>query len=347
MFKILIQRSKEYKELFDESRENRKKAQEYEMELSALQATNSDLSEKVNELEQYERDYEELRGKYEQLRGKMERDLSREIEKRMEELGIGIDRFEQLLVDREDLIELYIEKLYSLAKHFTGKSKELKKNRGLFIVLSDEQNLVDDNFSVFHEGQEEHLEEDGYEGIDNLPNIFSPKIENVFDYMGEKIEVTDEEGKIIAHLERDGTLLINLKGLAFKSCMMVEGVRTHKVYDSVEPLKEGNAKHNAAIYASSLDEVMAVVVVSEETSKVTLFKDGRFIKSYDPNTKTEETRADIFGEEAEDKKVISIKQRLTEVVESGKIAEPAEKQPKEQATPEALASDDVSQQSAV
>ena len=340
MFRILS--SKAAKELYNENRENRQKAQEYEMELSALQATNSDLSEKVNELEQYERDYEELREKYEQLREKTELDLNREIEKRMKELGINIDRFEQLWADREDLIELYIEKLYALARHFTMKSKELKKNRGLFIILADEQNLVDANFSVFHEGQEEHLEEECYEGIDNLPSIFSPKVDDVLDYMGEKIEVTDEEGKIIAHLERDGSLLINLRGLAFRSCLMVEGVRTHKVYNKVEPLKEGNAKHNAALYASSLDEVMAVVVVSEETSKVTLFRDGKFIKSYDPNTETEETRAEVFGEEVDDKKVISMKERLTDVFDSAKTTEPTEMQPEEQPTPETLAGDAVS-----
>jgi len=342
MFKILS--SKEYKELYDENRENRQKAQEYEMELSALQATNSDLTERVNDLEQYERDYDELKEKFEQLKEKTERDLNREIEKRMKELGIDIDRFEQLWADREDLIGLYIEKLYSLANHFTKKSKGLKKNRGLFIILADEQNLVDDNFSVFHEGQEEHLGEELYEGIDNLPSIFSPQIDDVLDYMGEKIEVTDDEGKVISHLERDGALLIDLKGLAFRSCMMVEGVRTHKVYTKVEPLREGNAKHNAAIYASSLNEVMAVVVVSEETSKVTLFRDGKFIRSFDPNSETEETRTEVFDEEAEDKKVISMKQRLTEVLDS--TEESTERQPIEQPGSDALVSDGTSQKSA-
>jgi len=337
MFKVLS--SKEYKKLRDESRDNLRKAKEYEMELSALQASNSDLSEKASELEQYKRDYEELGETYEQLKEKTEQDLNREIEKRMKELGIDFDTFEQLWADREDLIELYIDKLYSLAKHFTQKSKELKKNRGLFVILVDERNLVDDDFSVFHEGQEEHLEKDSYKGIDNLPSIFSPKIDEVFDYMGEKIEVTDDDGKVIAHLERDGALLIHLKGLAFRSCMMVEGVRTHRVYEKVESLKEGNAKHNAAIYASSLDEVMAVVVVSEETSKVTLFKDGKFIKSFDPITETEETRADTFGEKEADKKVISMKQRLAAVLAPEESTAPVETMPQEPLKTEALAGD--------
>jgi len=90
--------------------------------------------------------------------------------------------------------------------------------------------------------------------------------------------------------------------------MMVEGVRTHKVYDKVESLLEGNAKHNAAIYASSLDEVMATIVISEETSKVTLFKDGKFVKSYDPYADVEKTRAEIMGEEKKkETKVVPMK----------------------------------------
>jgi len=334
MFKILS--SKEYKKLYDESRENLRKAREYEMELSALQANNSDLLERASELEQYKRDYEELKETYEQLKEKAEQDLSREIEKRMKELGIDVEKFEQLWADREDLIELYIDKLYSLAKHFTQKSKEMKKNRGLFVILVDERNLVDDSFSVFHEGQGEHLEDDFYKGIDNLPNIFSPQIEDVLDYMGEKIEVTDDDGKVIAHLERDGALLIHLRGLAFRSCMMVEGVRTHKVYDKVEPLKEGNAKHNAAIYASSLDEVMAVVVVSEETSKVTLFRDGKFMKSFNPIIETEETRAEILGEDEADKKVISMIQRLAAVFAPEEPTASVEQMPQEPLKTEAL-----------
>ena len=71
---------------------------------------------------------------------------------------------------------------------------------------------------------------------------------------------------------------------------MVEGVRTHRVFDKVERLHKGSARHNAAIYASSLDEVMVSIVISEETSEVTLFRDGRFIESYDPYTDQETSR---------------------------------------------------------
>jgi hypothetical protein len=58
----------------------------------------------------------------------------------------------------------------------------------------------------------------------------------------------------------------------------------------VERLLKGSARHNAAIYASALGEVMVAIVVSEETSEVTLFRDGRFTKSYDPYTDVETLR---------------------------------------------------------
>ena len=75
MFKILS--SRKYKELHDERMENRRKSQEYKMELSVLQASNSNLSDRLNELEKYKRDYEEINGKYEQLKEETERDLNR------------------------------------------------------------------------------------------------------------------------------------------------------------------------------------------------------------------------------------------------------------------------------
>lgn len=140
VFKILS--SRKYKELHDEMMENRRKSQEYKMELSVLQASNSDLSDRLNELEkckkdyeklnrkyeqlkekteqdlnrlsdrlneleQYKRDYEKLNGKYEQLKEKTEQDLNRGIEERMKEPGIVGD---MTLKDLEKLYILHILK---------------------------------------------------------------------------------------------------------------------------------------------------------------------------------------------------------------------------------------------
>jgi len=272
------------------------------------QLKNKSLLEKIRQLEKYEEEFNQIKSEYDDLKERNQFELEQAIDKRIKEIGVSKNKFEQLAADREELIELYVDKLYSLSKHFATESREISENRGLFIVLVDERNLKDNNFSVFHEGQIEHLNQECYIGIDQVPQIFSPNIKEVFTFMGEKVESVDKNGEVIGYDERDGAVLINLKGVAFMSRMMVEGVRTHKVYDKVESLLEGNAKHNAAIYASSLDEVMATIVISEETSKVTLFKDGKFVKSYDPYADVEKTRAEIMGEEKKkETKVVPMK----------------------------------------
>ena len=201
-----------------------------------------------------------------------------------------VQNYESLWADREDLVEIYLKKLYSLAKKFALLNKEAKNNRGLFLLLVDQRNMVNDNFSEFHDGQTEYLAQEKYREIDSVPHIFSSDIDEVLDDMGEKVATKDENGEITGYKERDGALLINLAGCAFRSCIMVEGVRTHQVYERVEALQKGSAKHNAGIYASSLDEVLAAIIVSGENSEVVLFRDGRFVKSYDPFTDTETLR---------------------------------------------------------
>jgi len=124
--------------------------------------------------------------------------------------------------------------------------------------------------------------------------------------MGEKTIIKDKSGKITGHEERDGSLLVNLQGVAFRSCMMVEGVRTFRVYDKVDQLQKGSSRHNAAIYASSLAEVMASMVVSEENSEVTLFIDGKFIKRYDPHHDIEITQEQELEAEIEEGKIEAI-----------------------------------------
>lgn len=273
-----------------------------------MQLKNKSSLEKIRQLEKYEEEFNQIKSEYDDLKERNQFELEQAIDKRIKEIGISKNKFEQLVYDREELIELYVDRLYSLSKHFATESREISENRGLFIVLVDERNLKDNNFSVFHEGQIEHLNQECYIGIDQVPQIFSPNIKEVFTFMGEKVESVDKNGEVIGYDERDGAVLINLKGVAFMSRMMVEGVRTHKVYDKVETLLEGNAKHNAAIYASSLDEVMAAIVISEETSKVTLFRDGKFLKSYDPYSDLEKTRAEVLGEEKKkETKVVPMK----------------------------------------
>ena len=302
MFKILSR--KRYRQLIDERNDLRRQVLD-DQEYNQLENKYRNLEKQKNELEkrleqettklqgqlevlqQESQESELIQQKYQKLKEEVDLRISEEIDEAIQEFGLTLSEIEKLWTDRSDLIELYVEKMYSLAKHFAKANEEMRKNRGLFLLLVDRRNMVDDNFSEFHDAQMEHLAEHQYEGIDQLPHIFSLKVKEVFNYMGEKIILKDDTGKITGHEERDGALLIDLKGTAFRSCMMVEGVRTHRVYSKVERLQKGSARHNAAIYASSLDEVMAAIVISEQNSEVTMFRDGCQIKSYDPYTDVE------------------------------------------------------------
>ena len=281
-FKILGRA--QHRHLLNQQKNLRRQIQELEEKLNALttekdelearhQAEKSALNHQLETLQQTAQDHEEL-----------QRRIAEDIHSVTKELGLSSKQIETLWADRLDLVDLYIDKLYSLAKDFACANREMRKNRGLFLLLIDRRNMDGDNFSEFHNGQIEHLTEKQYQGINQLPQIFSPKIDEIFSYMGEKVILKDTSGEITGHEERDGAILVDLSGIAFRSRIMVEGVRTHRVFDKVERLHKGSARHNAAIYASSLDEIMVSIVISEETSEVTLFRDGRFIESYDPYT---------------------------------------------------------------
>ncbi len=288
MFKILSRRR--YQRMLNEQQSLRHQREQLENNFKNLEkeknSREAEYARETSELKQQLEALEQTSKRFEQL----QQHISEGIDGLADELGISRAQIEKLWADRLDLIGLYIDKLYVLAKHFARANKKVRENRGLFLLLVDRRNMVDANFSEFYEGQTEHLMQSQYQDTDQAPQIFSSKIDEVFSYMGEKVILKDESGKITGHEERDGVLLVDLRGMAFRSRIMVEGVRTHRVYDKVEPLQKGSARHNAAIYASSLDEIMAAIVVSEETSEVTLFRDGRFVESYDPYTDMETLR---------------------------------------------------------
>lgn len=250
----------------------------------------ADYDARLKKLQHQAQDYDALHARFQQLKDDVEAQILEGINTQIKELGLSPAQVEALRADRKDLIELYLKKLYSLARKFALSNKEMRTNRGLFLLLVDQRNMVSENFSEFHDGQSESLTQEKYKEIDGVPHIFSSNIDEVLDYMGEKVVIKDESGEITGYEERDGALLINLEGSAFRSCIMVEGVRTHRAYEKVEALQKGSAKHNAGIYASSLDEVLAAIIVSEENSEVVVFRDGRFVKSYDPFTDAETLR---------------------------------------------------------
>ncbi len=299
MFKILS--GQKYRNLLTEQNHLQARCRELEKEIKTLAQEKEQLVEvKIEQQEELEErstnltelseNYKVLETQLEEIKEQTKTDVDSVVEDTIKELGLNRTQVEKLQADRKDLIQLYINKLYSLSRHFAMSSRGMEKNRGLFVVLADYRNMVGNNFSEFHDGQLEHLDQSKYKGIDYLPHIFSTKVNEVLAFMGEKTFLRDETGKVTGHEERDGALLIDLQGVAFRTCMMVEGVRTYRVYQKVERLTKGSARHNAALYASSLDEVMAAIVVSEETSEVTLFIDGQFVKSFDPLTNNETTR---------------------------------------------------------
>ena len=310
MFFFKILRRRDYQQLLDEQnelREQRRHYQQLESQYKILEKQKGNLENKYQKqtteiagqleaVEQKAADYELLQAEYQKLKEGVQERIAEEIEEGVKELGFSRTQIEKLWEDRAELVELYRDRLYSLAKQFSQANREMRKNRGLFLLLVDNRNLVNENFSEFHDGQTEHLIQGQYQGIDDLPQIFSPKINDVFSYMGEKVMLKDENGEITGYEERDGALLIDLRGISVRSRIMVEGVRTYRVYSRVEALTKGSAKHNAAIYASSLNEVMVAIVVSEENSEVTMFRDGRFIKSYSPYGDAETLRENNIAE---------------------------------------------------
>ncbi len=257
------------------------------------------LAELVKERDALRQAGDQIRQEYETFRDQVEDMVEKRATERLREMNISQRRFEQLAKDHAELVQLHTERLYALACRFADQSASDQQNRGLFVLLVDRQNLDAHSFSDFHEGQDEYLEHEEFRGIERLPHIFSPHAQQVLEYMGGKEIRLSREGDILGYEERDGAVLVDLRGVIHKTRQMVEGVRTHKVYSKVERLLTGSARHNAALYASSLDEVVIAIVVSEETNQVTLFRDGRFDHCYDPYEQRVITRdeyGDFFGE---------------------------------------------------
>jgi hypothetical protein len=250
-----------------------------------------------------ERDaYEESARRLAHERDRLEEELGRlpqrveaALDERVAAMNVSRRRFEQLAQDRQELVALYIEKLYALACRFAYDNVATGHSRGLLIILVDRQNADPRNFSAFHEGQQEYLEHDEFRGVERTPHIFSPVAGHILEYMGGKELRLNGAGNVLGYEERDGALLVDLRGVIYRTRQMVEGVESHKVNSRVERLMRGSARHSAAIYASALDEVLVAIVVSEETNHVTVFRDGKFLEAHDPHEARVITREEYFG----------------------------------------------------
>ena len=185
LFKIISYRK--FMALQEEQRKLKDQCAELEAEISKYQQQEDHLNQELHKkdelleeqlinLKKMGQDFQGLEEEYRLVQEESEANRAERIELTIKDLGMSHDQIKKLWSDRTELIDMYIDKLYSLAKHFAKTSKGLQKNRGLFLVLADYRNMEGSNFSEFHYGQEEHLEQDIYEGIDQLPHLFSTKI---------------------------------------------------------------------------------------------------------------------------------------------------------------------------
>ena len=280
---IKLMRGSTYRRLLHERDDARKRGQD------AADAAGA-------ERERLERELAALRSEHAEQTERLDSLVAKRVDDRIADMNISRRRFEQLADDRTELVELYITRLHALSCWFAQESAADGSNRGLFVLLVDRRNMDEHNFSNFHEGQEEYIQQPSFQGIARAPHLFSPVCRDVLDYMGAKDVRFGPEGDVVGYEERDGAVLVDLQGVMYRSRQMVEGVRTHKVYSKVERLMKGSARHNAAMYASSLDEVLVSIVVSEETNQVTVFRDGKFVQAYDPHANEQITREQYLGE---------------------------------------------------
>lgn len=248
------------------------------MLMKAYRKFRSDIEEARAKIKTLSSDNKKLSGQLDTFDDRVEE----RVDERISGMNISRQRFEDTAADRGDLIELYTERIFAQACCFAQKNMREQLRRGLFILLIDQRNMDPQNFSDFHESQQEYLENERFQGIEGVPHIFSPSAAEALEWMGEKEIRLDENGEIIAYEERDGAILVDLRGVMIRTRQMIEGVRTHKADSSIDQLLRGGARHNAAVYASSLKEVLSSVVVSEETNCATQFHNGRIVQMYNP-----------------------------------------------------------------
>jgi chromosome segregation ATPase len=104
----------------------------------------ADLDARLKKLRHQAQDYESLQARYQKLKDDVEIQIVEGIDIGIKNLGFGPAQVETLWADRKDLVEMYLKKLYSLAKQFAMLNKETRKNRGLFLLLVDQRNMVSD-----------------------------------------------------------------------------------------------------------------------------------------------------------------------------------------------------------
>ena len=134
MFFFKFLRRKQYQQLLDVPRRLRQQCRQFEMNAKLLEKEKKDLKEeyrreradldaRLKKLRHQAQDYESLQVRFQKLKDDVETQIAEGIDTEIKKLGLSPAQVETLWADRKDLIELYLKKLYSLAKSLLCRTK--------------------------------------------------------------------------------------------------------------------------------------------------------------------------------------------------------------------------------
>ena len=227
-------------------------------------------------LDAAQKEARELRSEYEKLRCKNDA-LHDAVGQRAEALAGAQEEARELRSENEALrrendalndavgenVKTLVEGIYAQSRRFAERSVRENERRGLLIVLVDRDKMNERNFSA-HNSEPEILESKDWRDREKR-RILSRGFFEIMDCTAKEKNERGETG------EKRGAILVDLRGVMFRTRQMIEGVQTRRA-DSNIPRRRGG-RYDAAKYASSLPEAAAAFVV--EDNLAALFIDGK------------------------------------------------------------------------
>lgn len=161
-------------------------------------------------------------------------------------------------------------------------------------LKEEEQRISDIIFAKLSKIADNWIDEKGDGILVVIGNFYSGIIHNM-DYISngniitedDKIWVNDENAeeklKQYSTEPNDGAILVHLNGkvIAAGVNLIMDDKQKLKAAREANP-PNGGMRHIAGIYTSMRDDVLSVIIMSGETGKVTLWKNGDRVKIYDP-----------------------------------------------------------------
>ena len=132
MFKILS--GKKYRNMLSEQKQLQERYHELEKEIKTLEEEKEqlletkleqeeELEERSTSLIELSENYKGLQIKLSEIEERTKENIDSVVDETIKGLGLNRTQIEKLQSDRKDLIQLYINKLYSLARHFAMSSR--------------------------------------------------------------------------------------------------------------------------------------------------------------------------------------------------------------------------------